>query len=336
MTGTSWVTFTIFERGLLIEGLDHLDLGDLNSDLLNVVHGHFTLLLSDDDLRLCRADHGRGAATGGVGAATADAADAAAVLAEASAVSPGGHHDGGELADGDGHGLGDFLLDGLHLFDHPDGASLDSLQSVLQHGLHFHFLDLDDLLNNFIFRYHLDLLDHFRLFDELGPRLLHLLNLHHDLGGLLQFFPENHFLAFDGFGLVFDSTLVLLLLFENNPLDSLGHRLDHFLLPGDRLHLPLGALSRSVLVLVVDVAVLVTMELVGDVLDLTSAACAERAAGARRDFSPESSGLVVAAATAAGSATALFALTTGVFHSLVVHVEPWERAVLQLVGVVGR
>jgi len=52
------------------------------------------------------------------------------------------------------------------------------------------------------------------------------------------------------------------------------------LLSGDGFHLPLGALSRSVLVFFVYVAVLVTMELIGNIPDFATATGAEFAAGA--------------------------------------------------------
>ena len=327
----------VFERWLFVVLGNHFDLGDFDSDLLNVVLGHFALLLGDDDLGLGGADHGRGAAAGGVGTATADTADAATVSAEAATLAPVGllSHEGVKLTDGDGDGLGDLLLDVLHLLDHTDGASLDGLESVLQDGLHFLNLVVDDLLDGFGLGSHLDLLDHLSLFDEAGFGLLHHLLLHHDLGNLLKFFAENSLLALDGLSLVLDSALALLLLLEHNPLDGLGHGADHLLLASDRFHLPLGALSGAVAVLFVDVAVLVAMELVGDVLDAAAATCSEGAAGARRYFAPEGAGLVVAASTAAGGAAGFLALTAGVGHSLVDQVDPGERAVLEFVSLVG-
>lgn len=184
------------------------------------------------------------------------------------------------MSDGDRDGLGDFLLDGLHLLDHPNGTSLHGLQHVLEYWLHFSLLELHDLLNSLSFGSHLDLLDHFRLFDELGPGLLHLLPLHDDLGHLLQFFPQNRLRSLNRLGLVFNSALILLLFLQHDSLDSLRHRSDHFLLSCDRFHLPLSALSRSVLVLFVYMAVLVAMELIRDVADFATATCAQFAAGA--------------------------------------------------------
>ena len=325
----------VFERWLLIPLFNHLDFGDLDGDLLNVVLGYFALLLCDDNLSLGGADHGRGALAGGVGAATADAADATTVSAEAATVAPVSLHELIELADGDGDGLGDFLLDVLHLLDHADGASLDGLEGVLEYGLHFLNLVVNDLLDGFGLGSHLDLLDHLSLFDEAGLGLLHNLLLHYDLSHLLKFFTEDGLLAFNGLGLVLDSSLGFFLLLEDNTLDGLGHGADDLLLASDRFHLPLGALSGSVPVLLVDVAVLVAMELVGDVLDAATATCAEGATGARGNLGPEGSGLVVAASAAAGGAAGFFALTLGARHALLAHVEPGERAVLELVSLVG-
>jgi len=239
------------------------------------------------------------------------------------------------LSDGDRDGLGDFLLDGLHLLDHPNGASLNGLQHVLEYGFHFLLFDLHDLLNILNSDLHLDLLDHFRLFDKLGPWLLHLLPLHDDLSRLLKFFPENGLLSLNRLGFVLNSALILLLLLEHNSLDRFRHGSDHLLLSGDRLHLPLGALSRSVLVLVVDVAVLMAMELIGDVADFAATTGTQLAAGAGRDLAPEGTGLMVTTATAPSGATALLALASRVLHPSVAHVEPRERAVLELVGLVG-
>lgn len=125
------------------------------------------------------------------------------------------------MSDGDRDGLGDFLLDRLHLLDHSNGASLNGLQHVLEYWLHFLLLELNNLLNSLSFGSHLDLLDHFRLFDKLGPGLLHLLPLHDDLGHLLQFFPQNRLLSLNGLGLVLNSALILLLLLKHNSLDRL-------------------------------------------------------------------------------------------------------------------
>ena len=44
---------------------------------------------------------------------------------------------------------------------------------------------------------------------------------------------------------------------------------------------------------------------------------------------------MVAAATASSGAARLFALATGVLHASVAHVEPGERAVLELVRLVS-
>ena len=171
-------------------------------------------------------------------------------------------------------------MDGFHLLDHSDGTSLNGLQNVLEYGLHFCLLELHDLLNSLSFGSHLDLLNHFRLFDELSPRLLHLLPLHDNPSRRLQFFPQNSLVSLNSLGLVFNSALILLLLLKHDSLDSLSHGSDHFLLSGDGFHLPLGALSRSVLVFFVYVAVLVTMELIGNIPDFATATGAEFAAGA--------------------------------------------------------
>lgn len=82
-------------------------------------------------------------------------------------------------------------------------------------------------------------------------------------------------------------------------------------MPVDRLHFPLGLLARAVLVLVVDVAVFVHVELIGDVFHFAAGAGAHFAAGLLLDVAPESAGLVVAAAATAGGATRATALTVG-------------------------
>jgi hypothetical protein len=61
----------------------------------------------------------------------------------------------------------------------------------------------------------------------------------------------------------------------------------------------------------VDVAVFVHVELIGDVLYFAAGAGVQFAAGLLLNIAPESAGLMVAAATAAGGATAPTTLTVG-------------------------
>jgi len=84
------------------------------------------------------------------------------------------------------------------------------------------------------------------------------------------------------------------------------------LAPRDGLQLPPGLLTGAVLLLRMDVAVFVAMELVGHVLDLASRAGVQFAARLLRNIAPEGTGLVVAAATAASGSAASLALALGV------------------------
>lgn len=66
--------------------------------------------------------------------------------------------------------------------------------------------------------------------------------------------------------------LVAGLLLEHQSLDGLGVGSEDLLGPSDSFHLPPGLLAGAVLLLGVDVAVFVAMELVGLVFDLAAAA----------------------------------------------------------------
>ena len=218
-----------------------------------------------------------------------------------------------QRADGLGNRLRDFLLDLVYLLDHSDCPSLNFLQLVLQHFLLLYYLDHDNFLDGFasLFIHRLFYLSNF--FDYGCPRFFHLFLVHDNCGDGLLFGSGDGGLRFDQFGFVFNLLIALSYFLENHPLNGLRKGPQNLLLPFLRLHLPSGALPKSVLVGSMDVAVLVAMDLVRYVFDLTATARAQLATGSFRGLGPEGASLVFAAATATSGPAAAFALA---FRSL--------------------